>query len=304
MNITLSKVFCTLILLSCAITSAYLTYSFMYDLGSSMGIAFIFALIGITLDLVKTVSPTFIPTVARQNSLIALLLISLTVVLMAISIIASISAIEKGASQMTIATKQNVALTEQIKFKKLELNNLQLLSKTQLNANQITKADKTARDVSRVTNELNALYQVQSTTKGTSLLSQYDSKITLLIAIAIEVVSVVMAFTLHALNTLDVSVRSVPSPISTRVEPPSVNQSTQRVLPSVSKDKTLEVHFVASVLDEIKEAILKGTVKPSYRGLKTAFGLSQEKSKQVLSALHEQQILEPWNNNGYRLRTT
>ncbi|MFA1562562.1 hypothetical protein [Aliivibrio fischeri] len=269
-----------------------------------MGIAFIFALIGITLDLVKTVSPTFIPTVARQNSLIALLLISLTVVLMAISIIASISAIEKGASQMTIATKQNVALTEQIKFKKLELNNLQLLSKTQLNANQITKADKTARDVSRVTNELNALYQVQSTTKGTSLLSQYDSKITLLIAIAIEVVSVVMAFTLHALNTLDVSVRSVPSPISTRVEPPSVNQSTQRVLPSVSKDKTLEVHFVASVLDEIKEAILKGTVKPSYRGLKTAFGLSQEKSKQVLSALHEQQILEPWNNNGYRLRTT
>ena len=304
MNIPLAKTFCTLVLLSCAITSAYLTYLFMYELGSAIGVAIIFAIIGITLDLVKTISPTFIPTVAKQNSLIALLLVALTGALMVISTIASISAIEKGANQMTVATKQNVAITEQIKYKKLELDNLQLLSKTQLSANQISKADRTAITVSRVTDELNALYHAQSNTKDTSLLSQYDSKITLFIAVSIEVVSFVMALTLHSLNTLEASVRSVSSPINTTVTPPSVSQQIQSVLPSVSTDKTLEMHFAASVLNDVKKAILSGAVKPSYRGLKAVFGMSQEQSKHILNALHQQSILEPWNNGGYRLRAT
>lgn len=304
MNISLAKAFCTLVLLSCAITSAYLTYSFMYELGSAIGVAAIFAIIGITLDLVKTISPTFIPTVAKQNSLIALLLIALTGSLMVISTIASISAIEKGANQMTVATKQNVAITEQINNKKLELENLQLLSKTQLSVNQISKADRTAINVSRVTDELNALYHAQSNTKDTSLLSQYDSKITLFIAVSIEVVSVVMALTLHSLNTLETSVRSVSSSVNTTLTPPSVRQQIQSVLPSVSTDKTLEMQFAASVLNEAKEAILSGAVKPSYRGLKAAFGIPQEQSKQILNLLHQQSILEPWNNGGYRLRTT
>lgn len=304
MNISLAKAFCTLVLLSCAITSAYLTYLFMYELGSAIGVAIIFAIIGITLDLVKTISPTFIPTVAKQNSLIALLLVALTGSLMVISTIASISAIEKGANQMTVATKQNVAITEQINNKKLELENLQLLAKTQLSANQISKADRTAITVSRVTDELNALYHAQSNTKDTSFLSQYDSKITLFIAVSIEVVSVVMALTLHSLNTLETSVRSVSSPVNTTVTPPSVRQQIQSVLPSVSTEKTLEMQFAASVLSEVKEAILSGAVKPSYRGLKTAFGIPQEQSKQILNQLHQQSILESWNNGGYRLRAT
>ena len=276
----------------------------MYELGSAIGVAIIFAIIGITLDLVKTISPTFIPTVAKQNSLIALLLVALTGSLMVISTIASISAIEKGANQMTVATKQNVAITEQINNKKLELDNLQLLSKTQLSANQISKADRTAITVSRVTDELNALYHAQSNTKDTSFLSQYDSKITLFIAVSIEVVSVVMALTLHSLNTLETSVRSVSSPVNTTVTPPSVRQQIQSVLPSVSTEKTLEMQFAASVLSEVKEAILSGAVKPSYRGLKTAFGIPQEQSKQILNQLHQQSILESWNNGGYRLRAT
>lgn len=304
MNISLAKGFCTLVLLSCAITSAYLTYLFMYELGSAIGVAIIFAIIGITLDLVKTISPTFIPTVAKQNSFIALLLVALTGSLMVISTIASISAIEKGANQMTVATKQNVAITEQINNKRLELENLQLLSKTQLSANQISKADRTAITVSRVTDELNALYHAQSNTKDTSFLSQYDSKITLFIAVSIEVVSVVMALTLHSLNTLETSVRSVSSPVNTTVTPPSARQQIQSVLPSVSTEKTLEMQFAASVLSEVKEAILSGAVKPSYRGLKTAFGIPQEQSKQILNQLHQQSILESWNNGGYRLRVT
>ena len=239
MNIYLAKAFCMLVLLSCAITSAYLTYLFMYKLGSAIGVAIIFAIIGITLDLVKTMSPTFIPTVAKQNSFIALLLVALTGSLMVISIIASISAIEKGANQMTVATKQNVAITEQIKYKKLELDNLQLLSKTQLSANQISKADRTAITVSRVTDELNALYHAQSNTKDTSLLSQYDSKITLFIAVSIEVVSAVMALTLHSLNTLETSVRSVSNPIDTTVTPPSVRQQIQSVLSVLTLGNTL-----------------------------------------------------------------
>ena len=124
-------------------------------------------------------------------------------------------AIEKGANQMTVATKQNEAITEQIKYKKLELENLQLLSKTQLSANQISKADRTAINVSRVTDELNALYHAQSNTKDTSLLSQYDSKITLFIAVSIEVVSFVMALTLHSLNALKTSVK-IPRLLRTR----------------------------------------------------------------------------------------
>ncbi len=223
---------------------------------------------------------------------------------MVISTIASISAIEKGANQIMVATKQNVAITEQINNKKLELENLQLLSKTQLSANQITKADRTAVAVSRVTDELNALYHAQSNTKDTSILSQYDSKITLFIAVSIEVVSVVMALTLHSLNTLNTSVKSVSSPVNTTIAPLSANQKTQSALSSVTTDKTLEIQFAASVIDDVKAAILSGAVKPSYRGLKAAFGMPQEQSKQILSLLHQQAILEPWNNRGYRLRAT
>lgn len=304
MNIALSKAFCTLVLLSCAITSAYLTYLFMYELGSAIGVAVIFAVIGITLDLVKTLSPTFIPTVAKPSPFTALLLIFLTGSLMVISTLASVSAIEKGANQMTVATKQNVAITEQIKYKRLELDNLQLLSKTQLSVNQISKADGTAINISRATNELNALYHAQSTTKDTSILSKYDSKITLFITVSVEVVSVVLALSLQALKTLETSVRSVSNPVSATVESPSVSQRIQRVLPSVSTDKTLEMHFVASVLDEVKNAIVSGAVKPSYRGLKAAFGLPQQQSKRILNTLQQQSILEPWNNGGFRLRAT
>lgn len=304
MNISLAKGFCTLVLLSCAITSAYLTYSFMYELGSAIGVAAIFAIIGITLDLVKTMSPTFIPTVAKQNPLIALLLVALTGSLMVISTIASISAIEKGANQMTVATKQNVAITEQINNKKLELENLQLLYKTQLSANQISKADKTTVVVSRVTDELNALYHAQSNAKDSSILSQYDSKITLFIAVSIEVVSVVMALTLHSLNTLDTSVRRALNQACATVTPPSSAPEIQDALPNVSVNKALEMQFAASVVEDVKSAILSGAVKPSYRGLKAAFGIPQEQSKQILNLLHQQAVLEPWNNGGYRLRAT
>ena len=64
------------------------------------------------------------------------------------------------------------------------------------------------------------------------------------------------------------------------------------------------MHFAASVLNDVKKAILSGAVKPSYRGLKAVFGMSQEQSKHILNALHQQSILEPWNNGGYRLRAT
>ncbi len=284
MNTTLPKVFCTLVLLSCALTSAYLTYLFMFDLGAAIGIAAIFALIGITLDLVKTISPTFIPTVAKKSLFTALLLAGLTGVLMVISIIASISAIEKGADNMTVSTRQSAAITEQIKSKQLELGNLQLLSQKQISTNYTSKAAETARSLSKATGELNALYQAQSTTKSTSLLSQYDSSITLIIAISIEVVSVVMALTLHALNTPTVSVQSVSIPDCAVNEQSSTPADIKDTLPSA------------------RAAVLSGAVKPNYRSLRRAFGVSQEQGKRILSVLYEQNILEPQSRGGYRLR--
>lgn len=302
MNNTLSKSFCTLVLISCAITSAYLTYLYMNELGAAIGVAAVFSLIGITLDLVKTITPTFIPVVAKQNPLIALLLVGLTGVLMVISTIASISAIEKGADNMAVSTKQNVAITEQIKLKQQQLANLQQLSDEQIRINHTTKAAETNITIATVTDELNALYSEQSSVKSTSMLREYDASITLIIAVTIEVVSVVMALTLHALNTLDVSVKNVSNPVNTRVEPPSEKQVIQSVLPSVEMKNTLEAQFAASVIDDVKEAILTGAVKPSQRGLKTAFNLPQEQIKQILIKLHEQDVLEPWNNGGYRVK--
>lgn len=302
MNNTLSKTFCTLVLLSCAVTSAYLTYLYMNELGAAIGVAVIFSLIGITLDLVKTITPTFIPTIAKQNQFVALLLVGLTGVLMVISTIASISAIEKGADNMAVSTKQNVAITEQIKLKQQQLVNLQQLSNEQLRINHTTKAAETTVMISTVTDELNALYHAQSSVKNTSILREYNAIITLVIAVSIEVVSVVMALTLHALNTLEVSVKSVSNPVNTRDAPPSEMQVVQSVLPSVEPLKSVEMQFAASVIEEVKEAILTGAVKPSQRGLKVAFNLPQEQIKIILNTLHEQNILEPWNNNGYKVK--
>lgn len=156
--------------------------------------------------------------------------------------------------------------------------------------------------ISSVTDDLNALYEAQSSVKSTSMLREYDASITLIIAVTIEVVSVVMALTLHSLNTLEPSVKSVSNPVNTRDEQPSEPQVIQSVLPSVEVYKTPEIHFAASVMEDVKEAILSGTVKPSQRALKAAFNLPQEQIKIILNALHEQDVLEPWNNGGYKLK--
>ena len=274
----------------------------MNELGAAIGVAAVFSLIGITLDLVKTITPTFIPTVAKQNPLIAVLLVALTGVLMIISTIASISAIEKGADNMAVSTKQNVAITEQIKLKQQQLANLQQLSDEQIRINHTTKAAETNITIAMVTDELNTLYSEQSSVKSTSMLREYDASITLIIAVTIEVVSVVMALTLHALNALDVSVKSVSNPVNTRVEPPSEKPEIKSVLPSVEMKNTLEAQFAASVIEDVKSAILTGAVKPSQRGLKAAFNLPQEQIKQILIKLHEQDVLESWNNGGYRVK--
>ncbi|GEK13199.1 hypothetical protein AFI02nite_12350 [Aliivibrio fischeri] len=302
MNIALSKIFCTLALTSCAIASAYLTYLFMSELGLAVGAPFIFALIGVTLDLIKTMSPTFIPTIAKQNLFIASFLALITISLMVVSCIASISAIEKGANQITASTKQNLAITEQIQNKKLELENLLLLSQKQISTTRTSKAGDTAIDISRVTDELNALYQDQLTVNNDSLLSEYSPVITLFISVSIEIVSLAMALALHSLNAIDTA------PAVAKKEPEKlevIRSHESRVKKAILKTQESiepEINFAASVLDDVKAAILDGKAKPSYSGLKVAFGLSKGKSKQILNSLYEQGLLEPWNNGGFRLK--
>lgn len=311
MNNTLSRFACSAILFSTAGISIYLTYMFMYNLGMQAGMApILFAILGVTLDITKTISPALAVGVANRSPITALLLSALSILLIGVSIAASMSAIESSITGATTESREFQQIERQLAAYEKQISNLEVLAATQLDANQITRASKTQESITTLNNKIGALLDQQTNLVPDNFLSKHGEFLTIGISVILELVSVIMTLTLSKLSPKNSgytethsqtpSVNHVsPTPVITRTKPVTLHTT-------VKQDDTEAVLMAKEITDtqlrhEIKSAILGQLIKPSHRAIRNQFKVGQEKIKSILDELHNDGHLEPYNN-GYRLR--
>ncbi|HIF9315442.1 TPA: hypothetical protein ACX6Q1_003804 [Photobacterium damselae] len=311
-NNTTLKVTCTLIVSVAAAISAILTCQFMYNLGITTGTPILFATIGILLDSTKTLCPAFAAKILNKNIPSAIAVALFGIVLSLISVSASIFALNNGIDAAQQNSREYIAVTKQITNIESEISSLKSLSIEQAKANQITKSSQTLSLISAKNKELATLLNKQSHTTGDNLIAQYGHQISIIVAVSLELVTVLITLVLHFLNTskytqLQTDTQSVITSVNTPNAPiRTVHTHTPDFIKNTLTTATpANTIFVAKTdvqtLEEVKAAIQQGAVKPSHRGIRSAFKLSQSQIKSILDQLKNDGVLESWNNNGYRL---
>ena len=185
--------FATSCLITISICSAYLTLMFMIGLGPDTSTMVVLAIIGIILDLVKSAMPMFIIKVYEKSYAVSFFLIIMFIGLLSVSFTASVYSIDKGFTNNQNTATNNSSWDAKVKLKRDELANLQTQFNRQVSINHITKSEKTAAKISKVTSELENMLDA----KPKSILNNYSSMITMLISGLIEMVTLILALVLN-----------------------------------------------------------------------------------------------------------
>lgn len=216
------KFFATSCLITISICSAYLTLMFMIGLGPDTSTMVILAIIGIVLDLVKSVMPLFIINVYEKNYATSFFLIIMFIGLVSVSFTASVYSIDKGFNNNTNTTTSNENWDAKVALKRTELANLQTQFDNQVSINHISRSDKTATKISKVTNELEKMLD----DKPKSILNDYSSMITMLISGLIEMVTLILALVLNfCTNTPIRNISNVTQPLTNTIKKSRINKS-------------------------------------------------------------------------------
>ncbi|UKA04538.1 hypothetical protein [Photobacterium damselae] len=194
--------------------SMTLTANFTYDLGAKIGLASIFLIIGIVLDLTKHISPLLVLNHLKEKQLGASAIItSFFVVLTIVSIVASADALSSSLNEknslIESSIKQNAALSTQIAALKETKANLVALAKNQEQLNQITAMSKTSKQMIDVDAQLIKLINQDAADKlrrskeaTTALPSHEFSNVAIYsFATVIELISILMSVSAYMLLT-------------------------------------------------------------------------------------------------------
>lgn len=308
MNNTTYRAVSTTFLSIGAIVSAVLTCQFMYQLAQDAGASpILFAIIGLLLDGTKTYCPSLASRLLNKSMITALLLCVFTLGLSAISLSASVFAIDSGVESARENSREYTAYTKQITLLEDEIASLKALAVQQQDANQITKSSQTLTLVSAKSTTLAKLISEQATIKPAGLLSQYGNYISITIAALLEMLTLLLTLSLHHLkpNTYT-SVRldtpSVPSPVNTGGTPVNtltVADASETVTPILKTPEVFVAKTESQIFAEVKAAIVNGVVNPTHRGINKMFKLKQEDIQQILAALYDEGVLDHKNEKGY-----
>lgn len=299
------RIFASLTLVTAAGISAYLTYGFCYEIGSLINASVIMAMIGLLLDLVKTMMPKIVMVLRKDNFYAAVAAGVFGVVLSAISIAATIYTLNSGLSAAGEVTaksdREYLAITAQIDNLQSRKQLLESLAAKQLDANLLTRNKETLISLDHVSADMNTLISKRAALKPSkgNIISDYGYVISIVIAVSLELISLLMSAVLASCGDKAVVV-DVERVVLPTTKPVAVKVS--KVIPAKTKD--LDVIFAAKEevdFTEIKEAIISGSVKPSHRALRNMFALSQEKITAIQRSLYKEGVLVGWNNGGYRL---
>ena len=313
--------------LAVAALSGWLTVSFMFSIGQSVGAPFTTAAIGGVLDVTKCLSPAFVILFLakrRYASFLFALLLSLSLSL--VSFAASVASLESGivASQQNSAAHQRIA--QQIELYTVQVNELRNLAALQQSAKQVTKSQSTLSQANVLLSKIDSLSAQQASTNTETTVDRYGMFISYIAAAALELTSwllVLVASTLRHtqahLNTVEInqcdegacSPETVLIPVSTgnindtlnaHSDTPAMNDCVFEKADCVDIADCVELDKCTEQLClEIKQAILSQAVKPSHRGITAAFGsVGRDVINHVLTELSNTGLLRPYRN-GYAL---
>lgn len=327
MNNTVLKASCLALSGAVAALSGWLTVSFMFSIGQSVGAPFTTAAIGGVLDVTKCLSPAFVLLFLakrRYGSFLFALLLSLSLSL--VSFAASVASLESGivASQQNSAAHQRIA--QQIELYTVQVNELRNLAALQQSAKQVTKSQSTLSQANVLLSKIDSLSAQQASTNTETTVDRYGMFISYIAAAALELTSwllVLVASTLRHtqahLNTVEInqcdegacSPETVLIPVSTgnindtlnaHSDTPAMNDCVFEKADCVDIADCVELDKCTEQLClEIKQAILSQAVKPSHRGITAAFGsVGRDVINHVLTELSNTGLLRPYRN-GYAL---
>ncbi|WP_210498287.1 hypothetical protein [Vibrio crassostreae] len=309
------KQVCILIAAATAVTSASLTFSFMYNLGTEGFMANVMGAIGLIMDCTKVVAPFLVFYFWRSKRYISSVFSAIiTVALCAVSFTASISAIESKVDDVRVVTQQAIESNKQHEILMSQVESYQKLAEEQRSIGHLTKSRETMQDVEETLAKAASLNAELTQTASTKTVIKYGKEITLACALLIECVSILMSLALH--NSIQVvpsmekdaikgtkheskvgledalqTMESADKPeVITEAGKDTPNESLNIAQSQVSEEETIE---------QIKAGVLSRNHQPSIRGL-AGLKASRETINKALRELLDDGKLEPYRR-GYRL---
>ena len=290
MNNTLIKVTVILILLSTALTSLYLTARFTYDLGVQSGSGWVFLVIGVTLDITKTVCPALSAIlISQQKYLLGIFAGFVALALIGVSTAASISAIESSVVAARKGAKENTVIQKQIEMLESEVSELNLQIAAMVKKNYITKSNQLRPVLAEKQKQLSELLERSLTVSSEeTLFTRYGNQISIGLSVLLEVISVFMSLALsnmRSTQTIQNKTEIVLNPVNT---PNTENGSNTSII--AHRDD----------LTTVKRHILSGSLKPSHRSIRSQYKLSQHQITELLNDLFSKGHLEK-SGSGFKL---
>lgn len=296
------KLFCSLILSMSAVISCYLTVEFMYSIGTVGQTALIFGLVGFCLDSVKSFAPSLAIQLAKRNKAVSGVLTIFCLTLMLISATASIFALQNGVENALKASASARVAQQKMQVLKKEIHDLEVLRTHQIDINYITTSAKTTDLIAHKNNEFMSLMTEASGAKNQSFLATYSHIVVYTVAVALEVIAVMMTMSLFCLRQQKTKQDS-----NTQHEtPPSPTTCKQIVKPVDSRQSEatpseIELHrqkkrvaFAETtrtqILEELKCALITKVCNPTHRSILGVFA-SVIKQKEVSGYLKDMETL-------------
>lgn len=305
--------------------SCILTVMFLYDLGEASGFPpQLFAAIGLLFDVSKAFLPFFLMAIWRKSKVLAVLSGALCLVLIMISLFASMSAFDNSL----LSKKQEAsAMSNDVLIASLDkqINVLEEMIDTQSSVTQVSAATATKEQLLKLYLQKNAAIENNvPSVKGSDTLVAVGEYVSIAFSICLELLVVVLALWC-SVSGRKVKNQAVDSgsrePLYGAVEGsvmevrPEMARGQQDVggLEEASEFSECEeqvrgntsishLNFNPLLSDEIaiRELIISGRLKPSYRSISAKFSMGQSGTQAVLHRLLDEGYIRR-TANGFAL---
>ncbi|KJG00105.1 hypothetical protein [Photobacterium angustum] len=273
MNIT--KITAASTAAACALLSGVLTFQFMSD------IAVILGLMGICLEIAKFILPHLAHSLWQSKSYIkSLALSSVLLVLVALSFAASVYSVNTATNTAHKQSDQYAALTIQIEQAQAQVSHLTKI-------NHITKSAQIAATIP-------SLISQRAKLRGDTLLDTHGQLIAIVVAGAIELVSLALALALFSSKTAEDAPRQKHDQGQDKEEakPVLAQDSKIRLVHSVQEPKTVTIQAKTNVEDEIKQAVRQGAFDSvTVSAIAQVFPINRNRINAVLNRMVDEGVL-------------
>ncbi|WP_210474008.1 hypothetical protein [Vibrio crassostreae] len=257
-----------------AVVSTYLTTTLTYEIGKGSNLAMVFIAIGILFESSKYV----LSIVAAKAHMIgdtgkAIVYGSATVLLMALSLVASIVSVESGSNSMVQGTEQYQDITYRIDTLRNQAIQSRELSE-ELPSNYITRKRELVQEAIQYDEQASALLAQRGELQPTTLLASAYKELAYVVAVAIGLIGLLLM------------------PLVFVGYPPALSQK-MNLKPVLVKDESIE-DTQSRLVSDIKEAVRNKEVTPSCGGVRKKFsGIGNNNISDVLKELSQEGVLKP-----------